>query len=102
MKIIIIQLINYTLAAAMWFILGRVALTLIIGKRNNIILGAFVRFTEPFYRFTRTVLPFARVSPEKQNTAWGAIEGCVPIFSIFFILMFRLAMIIAFAPATNR
>lgn len=69
----------------MWMILGRVFLTLIIGSRNNIMQAAFVKITEPVYRITRKIVPFAK-------------EGCIPFYSIGLIIVIRLILIIIFSP----
>lgn len=89
MKIWIIQILNYTLSFLMWMILGRVILALIIGNRQNIMLSAFVKVTEPVYRLTRKIAPFAK-------------ESCVPALSILFIIIIRFAIIIIFEPGTGR
>lgn len=88
MEIIIFQIINYTLSFAMWMILGRFILTLIIGNRHNIMLAAFIKITEPIYRVTRMILPFKR-------------ESCVPFLSILIIIILRLMLIIFFNPGTQ-
>lgn len=85
MKIIIFQLVNYTLSFLMWMILGRVLLSLILGNRQNIMLSAFVKITEPVYRITRKILPFTK-------------ESCVPAVSILLLIIVRFALIIIFPP----
>lgn len=72
----------------MWMILGRFILTLIIGNRQNIMLAAFVKITEPIYRVTRMILPFTR-------------ESYIPFLSILIILILRLMLIIFFNPGTQ-
>jgi hypothetical protein len=89
MNIIVIQLINYTLSFLMWMIVGRGFLTLIIGNRQNFMLAAMIKVTEPIYSVTRTILPFAK-------GRW------VPILSFFLLALIRLAMIIILRPATGR
>jgi len=83
MEIIIFQIINYTLSFAMWMVLGRIILTLIIGNRQNIMLAAFVKITEPVFRATRVILPFAK-------------ESCIPFLSVLFIVILRVMLIIIF------
>ena len=85
MNIIILQAINYTLSFLMWMILGRLILARMIGNRQNIMLSAFVKITEPVYSVTRRILPFAK-------------EGCIPFLSIVFIIVIRLILIIVFKP----
>jgi YggT family protein len=85
MNIYIIQFINYTLSFFMWMILGRVILTLMLGGRQNVVTGIFAKITDPVYRITRKILPFAK-------------ESCVPAYSVFIILIIRFLMIIIFKP----
>ncbi|RJQ38955.1 MAG: hypothetical protein C4550_06190 [Nitrospiraceae bacterium] len=87
--IYIIQIINYTLSFLMWMILGRMLLVLIIGNRQNILTGLFIKITEPVYRITKKVLPFAN-------------ERHIPWLSILLIIIIRLAIIIIFRPAAGR
>ena len=54
MNIVVVQMINYTLSFLMWMIVGRGILELILGNRQNIMLLAFVKITEPVYGVTRT------------------------------------------------
>jgi len=87
--IYIIQIINYTLSFLMWMILGRVLLTLVIGNRQNILTGLFVKITEPVYRITKKVLPFAN-------------ERYIPWLSILLIIIIRFAIITIFRPTAGR
>jgi hypothetical protein len=89
MNIVTIQLINYTLSFLMWMIVGRGMLTLIIGNRQNIMMLAFVKVTEPVYGLTRKALPFVK-------GRW------VPVVSFFLLAAIRLAMIIILHPAAGR
>ncbi|NTW60837.1 MAG: hypothetical protein HGB21_17680, partial [Nitrospirae bacterium] len=82
----------------MWMILGRVLVTLISAAKQTLILGLFQKVTDPVYNVVRAIVPFAEVPPEKQGTMWAAIGGCIPIFSIFFIVFIRIALILFFAP----
>jgi hypothetical protein len=74
--------IDYTLQFAMWLVIGRVASQVVIRNPNNVIQNMFMRFTEPFYRLVKKVLPFTRVPEEKRQTMWGIIDGPVPIVII--------------------
>jgi hypothetical protein len=98
MNIYVFQIINYTLSFVMWMILGRVVVTLISAAKENVVAGMFRKVTEPVYAVVRTIVPFAVVPPEKQGTMWGAIGGCIPFFSFFFIVIIRIALIIFFGP----
>ena len=98
MNIFLFQIINYTLSFLMWMVLGRVVVTLITAGKQNFIIGMFRKITDPMYSLVRAIVPFAGVPPEKKGTMWDAIGGCIPFFSIFFIIVLRLALIIFFAP----
>ncbi|MBI5640532.1 MAG: YggT family protein [Nitrospirae bacterium] len=87
MNIVIFQLINYTLSFLMWMIVGRFILSRIIGGRQNIILSAFIKLTEPVFRVTKKILPFAKA-------------GFIPFFSIVLIIIIRLMLIVFFKPGT--
>ena len=89
MNIVVIQLINYTLSFLMWMIVGRGFLTLIIGNRQNIMMLAFVKVTEPLYSVTRTILPFAK-------GRW------IPVLTFIMLALVRLTMIIILHPAAGR
>ena len=89
MKIIIIQLINYTLSFMMWMILGRILLSLLLGGGQNFMTNAFAWITNPAYRITQRILPFAK-------------GGWVPFFAIILIIMIRLALVVIFEPGTRR
>ncbi|MHB8834267.1 MAG: YggT family protein [Candidatus Methylomirabilia bacterium] len=89
MNIVVVQMINYTLSFLMWMIVGRGILELVLGNRQNIMLLAFVKVTEPVYRVTRKILPFASVK-------W------TPVWSFFLLALVRLAMIVILHPAAGR
>lgn len=74
--------LDYTLQFAMWLVIGRVAAQLVIRNPNNIILNMFIRFTEPLYNLIKKIFPFSRVPEEKRQTAWGLLDGAVPIILI--------------------
>lgn len=99
MNIYLFQLINYTLSFLMWMVAGRVLVMLLTGGRHTFINGMFEKITDPLYNVVRTVLPFAKVPDEKQGTMWWRVGGCIPFFSVFIIIVLRLALIILFAPA---
>lgn len=82
---LVLQLLKYTLAFFGWMIIGRVVISLITGGRRNLMVDFFIRFTEPFYLITGAIFPFARVSPEKEGTAWARIGGCIPFFALLLI-----------------
>jgi len=76
---------DYTLQFFMWLVIGRVAAQLVIRNPNNVILNMFIRFTEPLYNAVKKIFPFSRVSEEKRQTTWGALDGFVPIILILGI-----------------
>ena len=89
MPIVIVQLINYTLSFLMWMIVGRAILARIIGNRENVMLLAFVKVTEPVFVVTRKLMPFAQ-------GPW------VPVLSFFLIVAVRLTIILVLHPAALR
>ena len=90
MGIVVIQIINYTLSFLMWMIVGRAFLALMVGDRENIVMLAFVKITEPVYRLTSRILPFAR-------GRW------VPVLSLLLLAAARLAVILLLLrPAAGR
>lgn len=98
MGISFFQILNYTLAVFMWLIIGRVILSLFIQNTQNFMLAFFIKFTEPMYRITRTLLPFAQVSPEKRGTVWEFIGGCIPFFSVVIVIILRTAVMLIAGP----
>jgi hypothetical protein len=50
-----LEIINYLLATAMWFILGRLVLRLFIRNPNNPIWQLFLIVTEPVYGVSRAL-----------------------------------------------
>ncbi len=89
MKIWIIQITNYTLSFLMWMIMGRIILTLMLGNRQNIMMNAFAKITEPVYRITRKIMPFAK-------------ESCIPGLSIVLLIIIRLAIVLILKPGTYK
>ncbi|HCL82264.1 MAG: hypothetical protein A2077_05145 [Nitrospirae bacterium GWC2_46_6] len=89
MKIWIIQITNYTLSFLMWMIMGRIILTLMLGNRQNIMMNAFIKITEPVYRITRKIMPFAK-------------ESCTPGLSIVLLIIIRLAIVLTLQPGTYK
>jgi hypothetical protein len=77
--------LDYTLQFFMWLVIGRVAAQLVIRNPNNVILSMFLRFTDPLYNVIKKIFPFSRVSEEKKQTTWGALDGLVPIILILGI-----------------
>jgi hypothetical protein len=73
---------SYTTKFLSWLVIGRVAVLLLAGGRRNIIVDFFVRFTQPLYDAVKKLLPFTRVSQEKQGTGWALIDGLVPFTTI--------------------
>ena len=51
----VLETVNYVLATAMWFILGRLFLGLFIRNPNNPVWQFFVIVTEPVYRVSRAL-----------------------------------------------
>jgi YggT family protein len=86
MEIYIIQLLNYTLSFFMWMIVGRAILKLISGGRATFLTGLFEKVTDPVFRVTGRIIPFAK-------------EGWIPFLSIVLIIILRLLLIIIFSPA---
>ena len=85
MNIYIIQFINYTLSFFMWMILGRVVLML-ISESSNLPDGAvFVKITDPVYRITKRIIPFAK-------------EGWIPFLSVVLIIIMRLSLMVYSQP----
>ena len=89
MNVVVMQVVNYTLSFLMWMIVGRAFLALIIGNRENIMMLAFVKVTEPVYTVTRKLLPFSR-------------ERWIPVLSFFLLATVRVALILLFRPAAGR
>jgi hypothetical protein len=89
MNMVVTQIMNYTLSFLMWMIVGRAFLALIIGSRENIMMLAFVKVTEPVYTVTRKLLPFTR-------------ERWVPVLSFFLLAVVRVALILLLRPAAGR
>lgn len=87
--IYIYQIINYTFSFLMWMIIGRVVFVLMLGNRDNVMMRAFVKITEPIYRMTRKILPFMK-------------ENYIPAVSIALIVVLRFALIIIFSPEIRR
>lgn len=81
MGIYILQFVNFTLSFFMWLIIGRIMITLLIGNRQNFMVSFFVRFTEPFYKITRKLFPFAK-------------ESYIPPTAILIIVVLRILLIV--------
>jgi hypothetical protein len=52
---VVLQTLNYLLATAMWFILGRLCLRLFIRNTHNPVWQLFLIVTEPLYRVSRSL-----------------------------------------------
>ena len=89
MGIVVVQFLNYTLSFLMWMIVGRAFLTLIVGARENVMMLAFVKITEPVYGVTRRLLPFAR-------------QRWIPALSFLLLAAVRLALVLLVRPAAGR
>jgi hypothetical protein len=72
----------------MWMILGRLIFTLMIGDRDSVVMSLFRKVTDPVYKLTRKIVPFAK-------------ESWIPALSILFMIILRLALVIIFEPATK-
>lgn len=75
-----IIIVNYTLSLLMWLIVGRLLLSFFLKNRENFMLGFFIKFTEPLFRITRKIFPFAR-------------ESCIPFISMLLVVMLRIAVV---------
>jgi hypothetical protein len=51
----VLETVNYLLATAMWFILGRLVLALFIRNPSNPVWQFFLLVTEPVYRVSRAL-----------------------------------------------
>ncbi len=78
-------LLNYTLSFLLWMIMGRVALTIVLGNRQNVIVEIFRKATDPFYFVTRKLLPFV-------SDKW------LPAAAIILIIILRIVLIAIFGP----
>jgi len=87
--IILVQVVNYTLAALMWLIIGRAALALVSGGRPGLVQGAFDRPTLPLFALTRRALPFVG-------------ERWAPLAALLGLAALRLALILFALPASGR
>jgi uncharacterized protein YggT (Ycf19 family) len=86
---------NFILAAAMYTLLGRYFLSVFFKvDSDRVIWRVFRQITDPVLRFLRSLTP--RVVP----------DGLVMVFSIFWLLMFRVlllivAVMLGFSPTAN-
>lgn len=82
------QLANFALSLLIWLIVGRGALRLIAGERNDFFSTFFRRFTEPAFRLVRWV-------------TFGAVpERLVPWLTLLVVLGLRFALLPLLRPAT--
>lgn len=87
--IVVVQIVNYTLALLMWMILGRAALGVLTGGRDSLLQRVFDRVTLPVLALTRRVLPFVS-------------ERWAPAAAMLGIAALRLALIVTTHPAASR
>jgi YggT family protein len=74
---------NFALAALMYTIMGRYVLSLIFKPDSDkVIWRVFAQITDPFLRFTRSLTPAM------------APDGLVMLFSIFWLVLFRILLLI--------
>ena len=87
--IYLVQFLNYTLALAMWMILGRAALGVLTGGRATPLQALFDRVTAPLFGATRRLLPFVG-------------ERAAPLAAFALIALARVALIVLTHPAGGR
>jgi uncharacterized protein YggT (Ycf19 family) len=75
---------NFILAAAMYTIMGRYLLSLVFKPDSEMVIWkVFTQLTNPILRFVRGLTPL--VVP----------NGLVMVFSIFWIILLRIALLVA-------
>jgi uncharacterized protein YggT (Ycf19 family) len=75
---------NFVLAAAMYTLIGRYLLSLIIKADSQMVIWrVFAQLTDPILRFVRSLTP--SMVP----------NGLVMVFSIFWIVLLRIMLLIA-------
>jgi uncharacterized protein YggT (Ycf19 family) len=75
---------NFILAAAMYTIIGRYLLSLAFKPDSQLVIWrVFAQVTDPMLRFFRSLTPL--VVP----------NGLVMVFSVFWIILFRIMLLIA-------
>jgi uncharacterized protein YggT (Ycf19 family) len=75
---------NFILAAAMYTIMGRYLLSLVFKPDSDMVIWkVFTQLTDPVLRFVRGLTPL--VVP----------NGLVMVFSIFWIILLRIALLVA-------
>ena len=87
--IYLVQFLNYTLALAMWLILGRAALGVLTGGRPTPLQTLFDRCTAPLFGLARRMLPFVG-------------EKWAPLAAFALIALLRVALIVLTHPAGRR
>jgi uncharacterized protein YggT (Ycf19 family) len=87
--IYLVQFLNYTLALAMWLILGRATLGVLTGGRPSPLQTLFDRCTMPLFRLARRALPFVG-------------EKWAPLAAFALIALLRVALIVLTHPAGRR
>jgi uncharacterized protein YggT (Ycf19 family) len=75
---------NFILAAAMYTIMGRYLLSLVFKPDSQMVIWrVFAQVTDPILNFVRSLTPL--VAP----------NGLVMVFSIFWLLLLRVALLVA-------
>lgn len=87
--IYLVQFVNYTLALAMWLILGRAALGVLTGGRATPLQALFDRATAPLFRLTRRLLPFVG-------------EKWAPMATFLLTALLRVVLIVMANPTGGR
>ena len=87
--IYLVQFLNYTLALAMWMILGRAALGVLTGGKPTPLQALFDRFTAPLFGLVRRLLPFVG-------------EKWAPMAAFALLALLRVALIVLTHPAGRR
>lgn len=74
--VFVVQTANFALALLMWMIIGRAALGVLTGGRENAVQALFDRVTLPLFALTRRALPFVsqRWAPLAALLALGALR----------------------------
>lgn len=86
---LVLQLVNFALALLMWMIIGRAALGLLTGGRENAVQGLFDRVTLPLFALTRRIFPFVG-------------EKWVPLAALLGLGAARLGLVLLSHPASSR
>jgi hypothetical protein len=86
MSVLVFQIANFVLAALMYTLLGRLALTLLLGAgHTGFMLRAFARLTDPILWLVRLITP--ALVP----------HGLLLLFAVTWAMIARVLLAIAFA-----